>query len=267
VRSEASLTPLSPVLFLSDAFTEYFHPAAGLAAVRALEAAGCQVQVLPVTGAGRTLISKGFLEPARRHATRLVEAIARLDPEGRIPVVGVEPSEIYTLRDEYLDLLAGDPSVPALAARAYLVDEFLIRPGPDGEPRIARIAARQAAQVRAGRPKVLLHGHCYQKAQPPAADGYLTGVPATVAMLKALGYPVNVIDSSCCGMAGAFGYEAAHYDLSMKVAEMSLLPAVRAAAPGEIVAAAGVSCQEQIRDGTGRAAVHPVELVSPTTDG
>jgi Fe-S oxidoreductase len=108
---------------------------------------------------------------------------------------------------------------------------------------------------------VLLHGHCYQKAQPPAADGFPTGVSATVAMLEAAGYQVQVIDSGCCGMAGAFGYEAEHYALSMQIGELSLLPAVRAAPDEIIIAASGISCQSQIEDGTTRAAKHPVTLI------
>lgn len=248
----------SAILFLSDPFTEYFHPQAGEAAVHALQAAGCQVQVLPVLGAGRTLISKGFIEPARRHAARLLEAIRRLDPQGAIPVVGVEPSEIIALRDEYLDLFPGDEYVRSLSRRAWMVDEFLIRPDLEGNPRIAKIMGSLSPNSK---PKVLLHGHCYQKAQPPAPDGHPTGVIATVAMLAAAGYQVEVIDAGCCGMAGAFGYESEHYDLSMKVGEMALLPAVRAAADGVIVAAAGASCQAQIEDGAGKPPVHPITLI------
>lgn len=252
------------VLFLSDAFTEFFHPQAGLAAIQALQAAGCVVEILPVIGAGRTLISKGFLEAARAHARRVLEAIERLDPQGQIPVVGVEPSEIYTLRDEYLDLWPEDERAQALAERAYMIDEFLVRPGVTGQMRLLRIvndgppAASQAPD--AGR-TVLLHGHCYQKAQPPAADGFPTGVAATVTMLKSAGYQVEVIDSSCCGMAGAFGYEAEHYALSLQVGELGLFPAIRRAGDEVIVAASGVSCQAQIEDGAQRQAVHPITLI------
>ncbi|HEX7976475.1 MAG TPA: FAD-linked oxidase C-terminal domain-containing protein, partial [Anaerolineales bacterium] len=128
------------VLFLMDAFTEYFYPETGVAALRALQAAGAVVQVLPVIGAGRTLISKGFLEAARRQAQRVVEAVGRLDPGGELAVIGVEPSEIYTLRDEYPALLPGDERARRLAERAWMVDEYLVRPGADGQPRIQRIA-------------------------------------------------------------------------------------------------------------------------------
>jgi Fe-S oxidoreductase len=183
-----------------------------------------------------------------------------MDPTGSLPVVGVEPSEIATLRDEFLDFFPGDQKVKRLSRRAWMVDEFLVRPGPDGVPRISHLKSRT---LRDGHPpgKVLLHGHCYQKAQPPAEDGYPTGVPATVAMLQALGYQVEVVDSGCCGMAGAFGYEAEHYDLSVKVGELSLFPAVRKSDSEVVVAAAGTSCRSQIQDGTGREALHPVCLI------
>jgi Fe-S oxidoreductase len=110
----------------------------------------------------------------------------------------------------------------------------------------------------------VLHGHCYQKAQPPAADGYATGVGATVMMLTAAGYAVEVIDSGCCGMAGAFGYENEHYDTSLKVGELVLLPALRAAREKDenvLLAASGVSCQAQIEDGLGEPPQHPISLV------
>lgn len=254
------------VLFLSDAFTEYFQPhvSAGLAAVRALRSAGCRARVLPVVGAGRTLLSKGFLNAARRHAARVVAAARALDPQGEAAVVGVEPSEIYALRDELPDLLPGDEYAERLARRAYMIDEFLVRPGTDGRPRLERVLetdGRAGARPAGGR-RVWLHGHCYQKAQPPAEDGFPTGVAATQAMLEACGYRVSPIESGCCGMAGAFGYEAEHYELSMKVGELGLFPAVRRSPPQELLAAAGVSCQAQIEDGAGRRALHPILLLA-----
>jgi Fe-S oxidoreductase len=108
---------------------------------------------------------------------------------------------------------------------------------------------------------VLLHAHCYQKAQPPAPDGFPSGAAATVSMLQAVGCTVRLIDAGCCGMAGAFGYEAEHYALSMQIGEQRLFPAVRAASPETRIATCGASCQPQIADGTGRAAVHPIQLL------
>jgi FAD/FMN-containing dehydrogenase/Fe-S oxidoreductase len=247
------------VLFLTDAFSHYFHPETELAGVRVLERCGERISVLPQIGAGRTLISKGFLDAARRHARQLLAVLRRLDPEGRLPVVGVEPSEIYTLRDEFLDLFPEDEYVAGLSQRAWMVDEYLVRPAADGQPRIARLVAEQ--DTRAAPRQVWLHGHCYQKAQPPAGDGFPTGVGATTAMLRQCGYQVQVIDAGCCGMAGAFGYEVEHFPVSMQVGELALFPALRQAPPGAIIAAAGTSCRSQIQDGASRGAVHPICLV------
>lgn len=253
-----------PVLFLVDAFTEYFHTETGVAAVRVLQSAGCEVRILPVSGAGRTLISKGFLEAGRAHAKKLVDAIRKMDPQGEMAIVGVEPSEIMCLRDEYQDLLPGDAYVRGLAERSWMVDEFLIRENRSGDIRIAvyfQAKGSSGDQAVARGKTVYLHGHCYQKAGAPAADGFPTGVQATVGMLRFAGYQVELIDAGCCGMAGAFGYEAEHYELSMKVGEMQLFPAVRQASPEAIIAASGVSCQAQIEDGAKRAAVHPICLI------
>lgn len=245
-------------LFLSDPFTEYFHPEVGLAAIDALKELGYQVKLIPVIGSGRTLISKGFLESARKQAERVVRAITNLDPEGRLPIIGVEPSEIYSLKDEYLDLLPDNQYVFGLKNRAFMIDEFLIRPDPNGKKHALRIVSENMGR------KVLLHGHCYQKAQPPAKDGYETGVEATARMLRCLGYQVTLVDSGCCGMAGAFGYESEHYNLSMKIGKLKLFPSIhQTSTMGEkvIIAASGVSCQTQIQDGTGEIAVHPIMLL------
>lgn len=246
------------VFFLNDAFSEFFHPEAGEAAARILEELGCQVTVLPVLSAGRTLISKGFLEAGKRHAIKLVRTLETLDPEGTIPIVGVEPSEIYTLIDEYPDLLPDSSTAARLKERAWMIDEYLLRPGASGKPRFQSLI--NGSLPGSGK-KVLLHGHCYQKSRGPALDGYPAGAAATIGLLTAAGYEVSMIESTCCGMAGAFGYEKEHYDLSVQVGELSLLPQVRAAGEGVIVAAPGVSCKAQIEDGTGRGVIHPVELL------
>jgi FAD/FMN-containing dehydrogenase/Fe-S oxidoreductase len=241
------------VLFLSDTFNRYFYPETERAARQVLRALQVKVIDVPILGAGRTLISKGFLEPARQHVARLVEAIYRLDPAGTLPIVGLEPSEIYTLRDELLDFFPADARAQSVASRAWMVDEFVIR-----QPAFASLVGnRQTASAQ----QLLFHGHCYQKAQPPAPDGKPVGVAASVAALSAAGYTVKVIDDGCCGMAGAFGYEVEHYNLSMRVGELALFPAVRAA-PDAILVAAGVSCQAQIEDGTQRLAIHPIRLLA-----
>ena len=248
------------VLLLRDAFTELFYPKLARAAIRVLQAAGLTPYMLPTVGAGRTLISKGFLSQAKRHAQRVVGEIEKLDPEGRLPILGIEPSEIYTLRDEYLALLPEIPGVRALAQRVFMVDEFLIRRPDYGQTPIETLRAGLAAP---GHDRgVLLHGHCYQKTQPPADDGLPSGQQASLALLKALDYEVELVDSGCCGMAGSFGYESEHYELSMQIGELALFPAVRAAAEGQQVLASGVSCRAQIASGTGRVAKHPIELIA-----
>jgi len=181
---------LPSVLFLVDDFTKHFHPEAGEAALQMLPAAGYQAKIIPVNGAGRTLISKGFLTAAKRHAQKLIAAISAIDPTGQLPIVGVEPSEIYTLSDEYPDFFPADAHVAAIAKRAWMIDEFLLRPDRNGQFPLNKLASTLNRQ----RPSVLLHGHCYQKARPPADDGLPTGVDATVAILETAGYAVEVIE-------------------------------------------------------------------------
>ena len=252
------------VLFLADAFNEYFQPHVGLAAVKLLRAAGCEVIRLPLLGAGRTLISKGFLTPAQAHARRLVAAIEQADPAGEIPIVGLEPSEIYTLLDEYPDLLPEDNQVKAIADRSWMIDEYLLRSGRDGVERFDRIP-RASNSVSGQGEAVLLHGHCYQKARPPAADGFPVGVQATWDLLERCGYQVQGIDSGCCGMAGAFGYEKEHYLISQNIGELTLLPAIRKQIDihqGNVrLCTAGVSCEAQIEDSLNIPVHHPVNLV------
>jgi len=258
-------------LFLADAFSVYFYPGQGLAALGLLARAGVQATLLRTIGAGRTLISKSFLDAARRHALKLLDEIDRLDPHGTLPVVGIEPSEILSLRDEYPDLLPGDPRVKRLAKRAWMLDEYLLRPGSGGTPRMAALLPAQKisplhfpSAPQPPQPLVYLHGHCYQKAQPPSEDGEPCGVQATVSMLETAGYRVRLVEAGCCGMAGAFGYEAEHFEISLKAGE-KLLETVRQAPPGALIAASGVSCKAQIEDGAGRKTLHPVELVERIT--
>jgi FAD/FMN-containing dehydrogenase/Fe-S oxidoreductase len=250
------------VLLLPDTFTHYFEPQVEQAALDVLSACGAAVKILPIFGAGRTLISKGFIESAKSHVTHLLDEIQRADPDGVLPVVGIEPSEIYTLRDELLDLLPERRiEIENLAARAWLIDEYLVR--PSSKSRKLRVANISPSKIQTPNSKILLHGHCYQKAQPPHMDGYPVGVGASAELLRTVGYEVEVLNSGCCGMAGAFGYESGHYDVSMDVGELALLPAVRRAhADGGLVAAVGTSCRSQIVDGAGVDASHSIVLVA-----
>jgi FAD/FMN-containing dehydrogenase/Fe-S oxidoreductase len=246
-------------LFLSDAFNEYFFPQTGVDALRILNKVGCNVKLLGTIGAGRTLISKGFLNQAKKHAQKLIEEINRIDPEGRIPIIGLEPSEIYTLKDEIPDLLPNDKYVKLLAERAFMIDEFILRPTPDKLQWISKL--KIISEDDQDRTDVLLHGHCYQKAQPLAKDGLPIGVSATETVLRMAGYSVEIIDDGCCGMAGAFGYEVENYDLSMRVGNLSLIPTINASG-NYTIAACGISCKSQIEDATGRRVMHPISLVA-----
>jgi FAD/FMN-containing dehydrogenase/Fe-S oxidoreductase len=262
LKPPIALAPVETVIYLPDTFTRYFEPEIESAALRVLAACRVNVKPLPLLGAGRTLLSKGFIAPARRHAEKLLEAFQRLDPEGKTPVIGLEPSELHTLRDEIRDLLPERRAeVEALAARAFLIDEYLLRPAPTSQT--SRLASINHQIKKSLKHKILLHGHCYQKSQPPSADGYPVGVNASAELLRQAGYEVEIAASGCCGMAGAFGYESEHYEVSLKVGELVLLPAVRKAqAEGAQVVAVGTSCRSQVEDGAGVTARHPITLVA-----
>ena len=163
-----------------------------------------------------------------------------------IAIVGTEPSCILTLRDEYRDMLPNNKDVQALASQAFMIDEFLAKLDKAGELGIGW-------KNDAG-PSVLFHGHCQQKA--------LVGtVPTQKTLTLPDGYQAAEVDASCCGMAGAFGYETEHYDISMKMGERRLFPEIRAAAEDAILVASGTSCRHQIEDGTGKKALHPAQVL------
>ena len=255
-------------LFLPDAYSSVFQPNLLEMLSAIIGQIGCELTAIHISGAGRTLISKGYLSKARNHARAVIGAIRELDPKGELPIIGIEPSEILTLRDEYLDFFPRDEYVKNLAKRAWTIEEFIIRPNVDGDVRIDLLNFDQKpdmGELSDQRQRVLLHGHCYQKAQPPSDDGYPSGVSATVTMLESAGWRVELIDAGCCGMAGSFGYEDEHYEMSMQIAEMSLLPAVREAQDTDQIAAAGFSCRSQIANGTDRDPVHPLQLIDPSS--
>ncbi|MFM8634647.1 MAG: FAD-binding and (Fe-S)-binding domain-containing protein, partial [Planctomycetia bacterium] len=228
-----------------DEFTDTLDVPIGIAAVELLEGLGYEV-VIPRHGdSGRAQFSKGLVREARDLATRNVEWLAPVITDDE-PLVGIEPSAILGFRDEYPDIVPERlaAAAQALAGRVFLVEEFLAREAARG-----RISPDQFTSESR---EVLLHGHCHQKALSSLE-------PAVAALGLPANYSVRVIPSGCCGMAGSFGYEAEHFDLSMQIGELVLLPAVRVAAADTIIAAAGTSCRHQIKDGTGRVARHPVE--------
>ncbi len=238
----------SVVLFV-DTFTDHNHPEVGRAAIQVLEALGCQVIVADGQACcGRAMISKGLLRRARQLASQNLRALEPYLRQGT-PIVGLEPSCVATLRDEYLDFFPDDPRAAALALHAQFIEEYLLSSAPDGRRRVDRLPLRSP-----GTP-LLVHGHCQAKA--------ILGTSPTLDLMKATGADVEEIDAGCCGMAGSFGYEKEHFHLSMKIGEMRLFPAVRAGVGrGAQIVAAGTSCRTQILDGTGVRALHPIEVLS-----
>ena len=246
VRRRTAAPARGPVVFLADSFTSYTEPEIGRAAIELLEMAGWDVQLAGDVCCGRAAISKGLLDDARARHTDL---IAKLGPAAQrgTPIVGCEPSCVFTLAHELPELAGGEATAVAVARRARLVDDLIAEALDDGGLAIGPNADA------AGR-SVLFHGHCHQKAAGATAG--------SVALLKRIpGATVDVLDAGCCGMAGSFGFEREHYDLSMRIGAMRLFPAVNAASSDAIIAATGVSCRQQIMQGTARPAVHPVVLI------
>ncbi len=238
--------PRGEVVFLADSFTTFTEPAVGQDCVELLERAGWRVHLQSRGCCGRSSLSKGLLTQARSMAAALVERLAPYAERG-VPIVGCEPSCVLTLRDEFLDLLPDDPRVRVVADQVHLVPELLVRAVDDGDLRL------DLASALAGR-RIVLHGHCHEKA--------LTGTRATLELLQRIpGATVHEIDAGCCGMAGSFGYESEHYELSMQIGGLRLFPSLAAEDPEVLVAATGVSCRQQIAHGTPRTARHPVELL------
>lgn len=234
------------LIFLADSFTTFTDVSASRAAIELLEWAGWSVRLEDAGCCGRSSLSKGLIDQARRTATGLSARLADAAERG-VPIVGAEPSCLLTLRDEYPTLLAGNAKAQSVAAATRLPEELIMEAIAEG-----RVAIPAAPPVAAHR--ILFHGHCHQKA--------LAGTSATVGLLRAIpGAEVIELDAGCCGMAGSFGFEAEHYELSMRIGELRLFPAIRAEPSSTIIAATGVSCRQQIQHGTGRRARHPLEIV------
>jgi len=245
------------VLFI-DTFTNYFEPENAHAALAVLRAAGYRVHVARAAAGdaesnrplccGRTYLTAGLVDDAKREAQRVVAALAPHVARGAA-IVGLEPACLLSLRDEFLVMGLGEAAAK-LADRAFLIEEFLAREHAAGRLRLPLSPLPQA--------HALLHGHCHQKAFDAVS-------PALAVLSMIPGLTVEPIESSCCGMAGSFGYEAEHYDVSMRMAELSLLPAVRGSGADTLIVADGTSCRHQIRDGTrptgAREALHVVRVL------
>jgi len=240
------------VILLSDVFSRYIEPEVENAAIDILNALGYEVKVLQTIGAGASLLSKGFLQGARAHFEKVLREIARLDGGMDLPIVGCEPPEIYCLKYEYASLLPNrHDEIKSLSQRVWLVDEFVVR--TEG----AQIFRREGRFSK--HEEITLHPHCHHRAEGPAVDGFPSGVSATVEMLRLSGCTVDVIDAGCCGMAGTFGFDTEHYELSMQVGELGVLPKIRASQ--NQCASSGAACRIQIQQGTGVEAKHPLVVV------
>ncbi len=231
------------VVILNDLFMNYHEPEIGIAMVRVLEAMGYRVVITAPHQSGRTYLSKGFLKDAKRVARRTVAELRSYALKG-VPVIGQEPSEILTLRDEFLDLVPDSELEDAkrLAQVSYLFEEF-----------VNENAHKTDGIFDASERAVAVHGHCHAKA--------LVGTQPVLDALSIAGYLPMDLKTGCCGMAGSFGYEEHHYDISMRIGETSLFPAVRKLSEDTAICAHGFSCRHQLSDGLGRKGEHTAILL------
>ena len=245
-RNVAALNKGKVYLF-ADEFTNYNDTEIGIKAVKLLTQLGYQVELPKHIQSGRTYLSKGLLRKAKKIANTNVLMLKDLISE-KTPLLGIEPSGILTFRDEYKELVddALKPDAVRLASNSWMIDEFIADEFEKG--RIDKnLFSKESRSIK-------LHGHCHQKS-----------IASTVPTKKMLeipeNYKVEEIKSGCCGMAGAFGYEKEHYEVSMKVGELVLFPEIRKSTENVLIAAPGTSCRHQIKDGTGRNAYHPIAIL------
>jgi Fe-S oxidoreductase len=238
---------LKKVYLYADEFTNYNESHIGIKAIMLLNKLGYEVVIPKHLESGRTYLSKGLLRKAKEIATFNVQQLSGIVSE-ESPLIGIEPSAILAFRDEYPELVEKPLQEKArnLAENALMLEEFIVREMEKGNIRSEQFCSDQKT--------IRLHGHCQQKA--------VASTQPTRKMLELpANYTVQEIKSGCCGMAGSFGYEKEHYQLSMQIGELDLFPAVRKATPEEIIAAPGTSCRHHIEDGTGRRVMHPVEVL------
>ncbi|WP_040400671.1 FAD-binding and (Fe-S)-binding domain-containing protein [Cecembia lonarensis] len=238
---------IKSVYLFVDEFTNYNDTPIGIMAIQLLRRLGYEVKMVKHEESGRSAISKGLLEKARKHADANVRIFADL-VDGNSPLIGIEPSAILSFKDEYPRLVSPElvEKAKKLKFHTQLIDEFLGKEIANGN--ITEDAFTEESRL------IKLHGHCHQKA--------LSSLNWTQKLLSLpKNYNVQLIPSGCCGMAGSFGYEEEHYELSMQIGEMVLFPAVREASENTLIAAPGTSCRHQIADGTGKKALHPVEIL------
>jgi Fe-S oxidoreductase len=238
----------NPILYLfCDEFTNFNDTEIGIKAILLLEKLGYEVIIPEHIESGRAWLSKGLLRSAKKVANRNISLLYPVITADT-PLIGIEPSAILTFRDEYIDLADDDNFEKAkeLSKNVFTIDEFIAAEIERGN--ISKELFTKEKRL------IKLHGHCQQKAlSSVASSSKLLSLPEN--------YTVETIPSGCCGMAGSFGYEKEHYKLSMQIAELVLFPAIRNAADNVIIAAPGTSCRHQVKDGTGRKAKHPIEIL------
>ncbi len=235
------------IILFNDEFTNYNDTEIGIKAIKLLTHLGYHVELSDTEISGRTFLSKGLLKKAKEIANHNIQIINKVLTDNKL-LIGIEPSAILSFRDEYIDLAYSENKTLAknISSKSFMLDEFI-----SSEFEKGYINANLFKQQKQ---KIYLHGHCHQKA--------LASIVPTKKMLQIpVNYEVVEIKSSCCGMAGSFGYEKEHYEVSMKVGELSLLPAVRKAEQDSLICAPGTSCRHQIKDGTGRKVYHPAEIL------
>ena len=230
---------------LADEFTNYNDLAVGIAVVELLTKLGYQLDLAPVTDSGRTFLSKGLLTKAKKLVDKNIASLHPLVTKNK-PLIGIEPSAILSFRDEYVDLATHPQQAKSLASNTFLFEEFLA-------DEIDKENVK-SSQFKPTQQTIKYHGHCHQKALSS-----LTPLKKILELIP--GAQVQLIPSGCCGMAGSFGYEKEHYEVSMQIGELVLFPAVRAN-KGAVIVAPGTSCRHQIKDGTGRVAMHPAEWLN-----
>jgi len=237
--------PIKKVHFFIDEFTNYLDVSIGVDAIQLLTRLNYEVKIFRHKESGRSFISKGFLDQAKEIADKNIDIFKELVSKD-VPLLGLEPSAILTIRDEYLRLADDKEAAFDVSQNTFLIDEFLSKEVKNGNISDQQFTTENKT--------IKLHGHCHQKA--------LSSIEHTFNILNTpKNYKVTIIPSGCCGMAGSFGYEEEHYDLSMNIGEHTLFPAIRKASKSTIIAAVGTSCRHQIKDGTNKEALHPVSIL------
>jgi Fe-S oxidoreductase len=249
-RNIDKLNPVNPtgsVCLFIDEFTNYNDTETGIAAVKLLTGLNYKIVTVKHEVSARTFLSKGLLRTAGKKIRKNIESLSLIISE-EMPLIGIEPSAILGFRDEYPEF-AGDGQKLAsgkIAANCYMIDEFISKEFKAGKIDRSLFTEEHAS--------ILLHGHCQQKA--------IASTTPTIEMLSIpANYNVKEIPSGCCGMAGSFGYEKEHFDLSNKIGELILFPEVRKASDEHIISAPGTSCRHHIKDGTGKTVLHPAVVL------